>query len=923
MKSRVQPRLIIIAVCLYFLTILPFALFAQDNKPKKVLVLHSYHRGLSWNDAIDEGIETVFKESGLDIESRTEYMDTKRIHDPGYLRQLFGIYQTKFNKCKFDLIISTDNNALNFLLKHRDELFPQTPVVFCGVNNYQDAMLEGQKRFTGAVEDIDIREILDTALRLHPKTRQVVVYGSDTPTYFANKEHLKRLIPDYESRIDFRFVENVHIKEVQNDVRKLSDNSLILIISSVRDEQGVPMSFARGTEEMASVSRVPIYGCWDFLLGHGIMGGKLISGFTQGEAAAKMALRFLHGEKIKNIPVLKESPNRFMFDYKQMMRFGLTPSDLPQGSILINRPSSFYSEHKALVWAAVIAIFSLLLFIAGLGINIFRRKRAEASLRKSEERYRSLFDQSRDAIAIVRQDGVLLDVNRSFSDLFGYEREALMQMNAKDLWADPAKRSGWQEEMKEKGFISNYSWKTRRKDGEERDCIMTSTERRAEDGTVQYQTIARDVTDQNRSVEALEQSEEKYRTLVEESFDGIFVQEGPRIIFANRRLNEMLGYDENELLGMDHWHVYHPEHQEMVRERAKARMRGEKVTTQYEVKLQRKDGTWLYWEIIARAIGLEGKPGIQVWIKDIMERRLAEETLQQSEKRFRDLFDSITDLIYTQDIQGRFLSVNPAMSRILGYDHKYFIGMKAADFMKPQFRTQFENEYLKQIKTRGHYEGISSYFTKDGNEIYIEYHNNLVKPDEGDPYISGMGRDVTERISAEREIKNLQKQMHHAEKMESIGILAGGIAHDFNNLLMGIQGNASLMTLDIDAGHSHHEKLKNIEQYVQKGAGLTKQLLGFASGGKYEVKPTDLNRLIKNESRMFGRTKKEIRIHEKYDEALLIVAVDQGQMAQVMLNLYINAWQAMPGGGISMFRRKMSCWMTTKPNLLKWNRVNM
>ena len=133
--------------------------------------------------------------------------------------------------------------------------------------------------------------------------------------------------------------------------------------------------------------------------------------------------------------------------------------------------------------------------------------------------------------------------------------------------------------------------------------------------------------------------------------------------------------------------------------------------------------------------------------------------------------------------------------------------------------------------------------------------------------------------------------------MESIGTLAGGIAHDFNNILMGIQGNASLTLLNMDSSHPHYERLKNIEQYIESGAKLTEQLLGFARGGKYEVKPTDLNELLKKSSEMFGHTKKEIAIHAKYQEGLWTVEVDRGQIEQVLLNLYVNADHAMPGGG--------------------------
>ena len=163
--------------------------------------------------------------------------------------------------------------------------------------------------------------------------------------------------------------------------------------------------------------------------------------------------------------------------------------------------------------------------------------------------------------------------------------------------------------------------------------------------------------------------------------------------------------------------------------------------------------------------------------------------------------------------------------------------------------------------------------------------------------LSDMYALALQRHWREVEQEKLAAQLRQANKMEAVGTLAGGLAHDFNNLLMGIQGNTSLMLLDLDPDHPYYEQLKYIEQYVQSGSNLTRQLLGFARGGKYEVRTSDLNELVAKSLKMFARAKKEINIYPEYEEKLLPVDVDPGQIEQVFINIYVNAWQAMPSGG--------------------------
>jgi signal transduction histidine kinase/CheY-like chemotaxis protein len=188
--------------------------------------------------------------------------------------------------------------------------------------------------------------------------------------------------------------------------------------------------------------------------------------------------------------------------------------------------------------------------------------------------------------------------------------------------------------------------------------------------------------------------------------------------------------------------------------------------------------------------------------------------------------------------------------------------------------------------------GIETHrYSKEGRIIPVSISGAIYKDRDGNSLGCVVNlRDITEQ-------KKLEAQIHQAQKMEAIGTLAGGIAHDFNNLLMGIVGNVSLISLDFDSSHPYYKRLKNIEKHVRSGADLTKQLLGFAKGGKYEVKLVDINDLLERSSKMFSRTRKEIRIHKKYQKDIWPIEADHSQIEQVLLNLYVNAAQAMPDGG--------------------------
>ena len=283
---------------------------------------------------------------------------------------------------------------------------------------------------------------------------------------------------------------------------------------------------------------------------------------------------------------------------------------------------------------------------------------------------------------------------------------------------------------------------------------------------------------------------------------------------------------------------------------------------------------------------------------DVTERKKAEEALRESEHRFRELFNNINDLIYTQDLGGRFLSVNRAMCSSLGYGEDELIGKRASEFMKPEFAGLFEQEYLDRLKTSGYHNGTAVYFTKSGEKIYLEYRSSLVRPEKGEPYISGMGRDVTDKILSEKKIDSLRKQYYHAQRMEAIGTLAGGIAHDFNNILGIILGNTELAMLGLPEWNPARENLEEVCRATLRARDLVTQILLFARQKEHVLSTLLVEPIVKESLKMLRASiPTTVEMRQEIREGLPPILADPSQIQQIVMNLCTNAGQVMEAEG--------------------------
>ena len=299
-----------------------------------------------------------------------------------------------------------------------------------------------------------------------------------------------------------------------------------------------------------------------------------------------------------------------------------------------------------------------------------------------------------------------------------------------------------------------------------------------------------------------------------------------------------------------------------------------------------KDGARMFATSAARS----GEDEAVCVIRDVSDLRAAEQAREESEDRFMGLAEQSTIGVFLiQDNVFRY--VNDRLARIFGYPTSAMAGaMGLEDLACPEDRPTVAESIRKKAPVET--QSLRCEFTglrKDGETVCVEAHASIVRY-RGRPAVIGTLLDESDR-------KKLEAQLIQSEKMKAIGTLAGGIAHDFNNILMAIQGYTSLMLHHLDSSHVHFSKLKGVEKLVESGSDLTRQLLGFASGGTYEIRPADLNEIVRKTSTMFARTRKEITIRSRYESDPCVVDADGGQIEQMLLNLYVNAWQAMPEGG--------------------------
>jgi PAS domain S-box-containing protein len=529
--------------------------------------------------------------------------------------------------------------------------------------------------------------------------------------------------------------------------------------------------------------------------------------------------------------------------------------------------------------------------------NVTERKLAEEAVRASEEQYRAIFNASADALVLWNSELKRVDVNPAYERLYGFTREEVLNTAYPDhLPVEYVERRRELVRRTLAGESCQVELEALRKNGE-RIQVEVRTIPIRHRGEPHVLAIVRDITERKRAEEALRASEEQYRAIFNASADGLTLRDAQfRVVDVNPASLAMTGFTREEVLGSDRMLFTPQEDHATAREMFARELRGE--VTSHETEAVRKDGTRFALEVRGVPLQYRGQPHVFVIARDITGRKRAEEALRTSGEQYRAIFNASADALVLRDADFRIVDVNAAYCAMSGYAREDVLGADHVVANPRAIDGQIKTLHRKALAGEP-IQFEAEWVRKDGSRSEVEVRGLPIQHRER-PHVLYIGRDIAARKQAEAERLALEAQLRQAQKMEAIGQLTGGIAHDFNNILTSIVGYVTLAA-ERDGATGDAKLAGYLEQATRscrRARDLIQQMLTFSRGQRGERRPVDLKKLVTESARLLHSSMPAtFDLQTANGESVPLVSLDPVQAEQVLLNLCINARDALQGHG--------------------------
>ena len=915
-----------------FLLLLALLIFiplsAHCEHPRKILILSSYHPAFPTFFQQINGIKSALGNQNIIID--IEFMDSKRFPGPAVQEIFTRLLKEKLSRSKpYDMIITTDDNALVFALKYHAGILNSAPVVFIGVNNTDLARQQNSNpAVTGVIENISMRDTLELILHLHKKVSRIVALVDSTPSGQSD------LVRFYQAAATLPHLSvsdldltTMSFTECDARLASLGNDTAVLLLSAYHDNQGTHLLFDESLQRITAHLQRPLYHLWQHGIGEGILGGKVISQKEQGRRGGELALAILKGQSPATIPVLETSPNTYMFDYRQLTRFAIAPSNLPPDSIVLNRPVPFFKRYVHIIQALLVILVLISIILLATLRNLHKRILLEKSLKESEERFAHLFRHAPLAYVAVDAKGAVTQVNQAWLKLLGYSLENVLSRPLTDFLS-PASQILFRAHFPgtgEQRHIRDIEYQTRTRTGRLLHCVVDASITGKDDTSpVQGHLIFRDVTTKRKNERLLK---------MQNDVASVFLH-APKTRLFDELLKVILAYlncpfgsigfinANNNLVVAATSDTRNPDQENMPHGGVLKRTDwNPMVSKAIKTGVSRYSNTaatffldtihlssFLITPITNKntTIGLfftgdkaqgfstednELLGTIATRFAPILRARTEAMQHEAERSRFMTAIEQSDQGIMILNIQGTIEYANPA-SRETGYTEDELTGMNFRTLLETRDRPDPMHKALESVSSGQTWRSEILAHKKDGTVYRIEC--SLVPVREKNGHINqflALFRDITRK-------HELERQLQQAQKMEAVGRLAGGIAHDFNNILQVIQGYGDLLLKRLPPDDPGHNNLQSIRQAAGRAKTLVSQLLTFSRKEQSNPDYIDLGHLISNLQSMLTRIIGEnINFSMEPAREKLVIHANPGHIEQVIVNICINARDAMPEGG--------------------------
>ncbi|OPY86596.1 MAG: Sensor histidine kinase TmoS [Syntrophaceae bacterium PtaU1.Bin231] len=898
------------SVCLTFLPVFlgvsGFSHAQTELAGKTVLILHAHEANAPIFLGTDRGLSKALQAGGIPgLNLFYESLDLRRNPGPEHRNMLVEQIRMRYGHRRVDLIVTMFPEALDFVLNDCRDSLPAVPIL--ALYQLEGAQLPKTERpIIGHFPALDVPGTLEIALKLVPRANKVYVVSGAHPVDRGIEERARRGLEKWGGRLEFLHLSHMPFEAMLDAVAGASPDSVILLLAFSQDVTGKFYTSPIVARQLSRVSRAPVFGILDSMLGHGIAGGSVLSFELVGEKAGQRVLDILGGtESAAEHPAGLDVPPVPMFDWRQLRHWNLDTDDLPGGSVVINRETTL-RDFRYYILGILVFFLAETALIVLLVMQIRRKRIAEKALRESEERLDLATSAAGTGIWVMNTDTRSVWVTDKLRELFRFapdeelSYERFLEVIHPD---DRGQVSRSVLESLERRQPLNVEYRILHPDGGTRWIASRGRPYAAASGLPgRLMGVSSDVTPRKITEVQLRESQTLLSALVDSTSDLIWSVDAERfgLLTFNRGLFD---YFLNERgirieVGMDPGVLLPTEaYAEMWRTFYRRALEHGSFTTEYPVSSGSRTLLLNLNRLERDGVAF----GVSVFGKDITDRKRSEEAVRESEAKYRILYESMMDGYVRVDMDGRIRECNEAYRAMTGYTQDELRGLTYLDITPERWHAAEREIIGRQVLARGYSDVYEKeYRKKDGTLIAVELRTFLLRDETGSN--TGMWaivRDVTERRQIELEARRLREELVHLTRVSTLGEFTSTLAHEINQPLAAILSNAQaaqrFLLQDKPDIEEIGEILEDIIRDDNRAAEVIRKIRSLMKKEEPRYESLDLHDVIgeilhavRNESALAAVT-----IEREFSPSLPAVWGDRVQLQQVILNLIMNAAEAM------------------------------